>query len=215
VGRATTLRLEIPYRQHARRLADFWRYSQNKTRLGIRAHPAETRAQAAIARVRELDPSWRPKPSAYESIEGLIGAHESDAEQGQARLRELARLQFSSGSPSEKQPTDPRWSDTAREIARRFAENHRHVVEGTSWLFELEPSIEAYLDPPKSLEELQQAVSNPKKGYDVHHIVEKTSAERDGFPPSMIHGPENLVRIPRFKHWEINSWYMSPNEDYG
>jgi hypothetical protein len=147
-------------------------------------------------------------------VEGLIRTHESDAEQAQARLRELARLQFSPAGPSEKQPTDPRWSDTAREIARRFAENHRHVVEGTSWLFELEPSIEAYLDPPKSLEELQQAVSDPKKGYDIHHIVEKTSAEQDGFPTSMIHGPENLVRIPRFKHWEINSWYLTKNKDY-
>jgi hypothetical protein len=88
------------------------------------------------------------------------------------------------------------------------------VVEGVSWLFEAEPSIEAYLDPPKALEELQRAVSNPKQGYDIHHIVEKTSAEDDGFPKSMIHGPDNLVRIPRFKHWEITSWYMTKNRAY-
>jgi hypothetical protein len=184
--------------------------TEQETRLSM----AEARAHAAIARVRELDPSWRPRPSAYESIEGLIRAHESDAKQAQARLRELARLQFLPPIKSEKAPANPRWSDTARELAQSFVENHRHVVEGTSWLFELEPSIEAYLDPPKSLEELQRAVSDPKKGYDIHHIVEKTSAEDDGFPKSMIHGPENLVRIPRFKHWEINSWFMSPNEDY-
>ena len=30
----------------------------------------------------------------------------------------------------------------------------------------------------------------------------------------MIHGPENLVRIPRFKHWEINAWYMKRNRAY-
>jgi hypothetical protein len=30
----------------------------------------------------------------------------------------------------------------------------------------------------------------------------------------MIHGPDNLVRIPRFKHWEINSWYMTKNRAY-
>jgi hypothetical protein len=181
----------------------------------IRLLEAETRAQAAIARVRELDPSWRPRPSAYESIEGLIRTHLSEAEQAQSRLRELARLQFLPGLRSEKQPTDQRWSDTARELARRFVENHGDVVEGTSWLFELEPSIEAYLDPPKSLEELRQAVSDPKKGYDIHHIVEKTSAEQDGFPTSMIHGPENLVRIPRFKHWEINSWYLTKSRAFG
>jgi len=47
------------------------------------------------------------------------------------------------------------------------------------------------------LEELARAVSDPKPGYDIHHIVEKTSAEQDGFPGSMIHGPENLVRDPK------------------
>jgi hypothetical protein len=76
-------------------------------------------------------------------------------------------------------------------------------------------SIEAYLDPPKTLEELQQAVATPKKGHDIHHIVERTCAELDGFPRSVINGPENLVRIPRFKHWEINGWYGRPNKDYG
>ena len=30
---------------------------------------------------------------------------------------------------------------------------------------------------------------------------------------SMIHAPDNLVRIPRFKHWEITSWYMTKNKD--
>ena len=84
-----------------------------------------------------------------------------------------------------------------------------HVVEGTAWLFEFEPSIEVYLNPPRSVDELRQTVSDPKKGYDIHHIVEKTSAEQDGFPTSMIHSPENLVRIPRYKHWEISSWYMT------
>jgi hypothetical protein len=31
----------------------------------------------------------------------------------------------------------------------------------------------------------------------------------------MINGPENVVRIPRYKHWEITSWYMTKNKDYG
>jgi hypothetical protein len=181
---------------------------------GIRLTTAEARAQDAIARVREFDPSWRPKPSAYESVEGLIRAHEADAQQAQAHLREIARAQFLPRLTGEKPAADPRWSDIARDIARRFVENHRHVVEGTAWLFELEPSIEAYLDPPRSLEELRQAVSDPKKGYDIHHIVEKTSAEQDRFPRSMIHGPENIVRIPRFKHWEITSWYQRQNDRY-
>jgi len=31
----------------------------------------------------------------------------------------------------------------------------------------------------------------------------------------MINALENLVRIPRFKHWEITGWYMTRNENYG
>lgn len=103
----------------------------------------------------------------------------------------------------------------AREIARWLIKHRGHIVEGVSWLLEYEPSIEAYLDPPKTLEELQRAVATPKKGYDIHHIVERTSAEQDGFPRSVIDDPDNLVRIPRFKHWEINGWYGRPSESYG
>jgi hypothetical protein len=31
----------------------------------------------------------------------------------------------------------------------------------------------------------------------------------------MIDAPENLVRIPTFKHWEITTWYQTKNEDFG
>ena len=40
---------------------------------------AKTRAKSSIARVREIDPTWRPTPSAYESVEGLIRAHNAVA----------------------------------------------------------------------------------------------------------------------------------------
>jgi hypothetical protein len=54
----------------------------------------------------------------------------------------------------------------------------------------------------------------PKRGCDIHHIVEQTSAEQDGFPRSVIDGTDNLVRISRLKHREITGWYMIKNEDY-
>jgi hypothetical protein len=74
----------------------------------------------------------------------------------------------------------------------------------------------AYLDPPRTLEALQEAAAlGSKPGYYIHHIIEKNAAEDDGFPRSMINGPENLVRISRYKHWEITSWYMTKNKDYG
>ncbi|MGB6175504.1 MAG: hypothetical protein WBF43_03990, partial [Methylocella sp.] len=49
----------------------------------------------------------------------------------------------------------------------------------------------------------------------VHHIVEKTPARNDKkIPDALIDGPDNLVRVPRLKHWEITGWFMSPNERY-
>jgi hypothetical protein len=178
-----------------------------------RLFEAETRAEFAIALVRQLDPHWRPRPSAYESVEGLIRAHESDAEQAQARLRELT-APLPPIIPRETPQTAREQNDIARVAARRLAQNREHVFEGADWFLEYEPSVQAYLDPPKTLQELQQAVSTPKRGYDIHHIVEKTSAEQDGFPKLMLDAPENLVRIPRFKHWEITGWYMTKNDAY-
>jgi hypothetical protein len=88
------------------------------------------------------------------------------------------------------------------------------ALEAQSWLLGDAARIESYQDPPKTLDELQQAVSTPKWGYDIHHIVEQTPATREGFPHELIHGPENLVRIPTLKHWEINGWYSTPNKNY-
>lgn len=93
-------------------------------------------------------------------------------------------------------------------------QNRGQVIEGPDWFSEYEPSVRAYLDPPRTLPELQQAVSAPQPGYDIHHIVERTSAEQDCFLPSMINAPENLVRVPRFKHWEITGWFMTKNDAY-
>jgi hypothetical protein len=99
--------------------------------------------------------------------------------------------------------------------ARVLREHGEQIIEAASWFDEFYPSIRSYFDPPKTLQELQEAVATPKKGYDIHHIVEQTSAEQDGFPRSVIDAHINLVRIPRMKHWEINGWYARPNKDYG
>jgi hypothetical protein len=179
----------------------------------IRLDQAQARAEIAIARVREIDPNWRPRPSAYESVEGLIRAYEADAEQAQARLRELA-APLPPIIPRERPPTASERNDVASAVARWLARDRGRVIEGADWFSECEPCVQAYLDPPKTLPELQQAVSAPKPGYDIHHIVEKDSAKEDGFPPWMVNGPENLVRIPRFKHWEVTSWFMTKNRDH-
>lgn len=75
--------------------------------------------------------------------------------------------------------------------------------------------IIAYLDEPKFLDELQRAADEPKPGYDNHHIAEQTPARLDGFPQERIQGWRNKVRIPTYRHWEINSWYERPNGRFG
>ncbi len=50
---------------------------------------ARARAEDATARVRKLDPEWKPSPSFYSSPEGLIRTYEASAAQAQARVNEL------------------------------------------------------------------------------------------------------------------------------
>ena len=84
-----------------------------------------------------------------------------------------------------------------------------------SWIHDYGPFIQSYVDPPKTLEELQDAVSTPTRGYDIHHIVEETPAEQDGFSRSLIDSRENLVRIPTLKHWLVTSWFATKSDEYG
>jgi hypothetical protein len=118
--------------------------------------------------------------------------------------------------PTRRPGTSRERTEALKEAAKWLRENAGRAIEGIPWLDEFLADIESYLDPPRTLEELQQAVSEPKKkGYDDHHIVEQSSAEKDGFPRRIIDDPENLVRIPRIRHREINGWYGRPNKDFG
>lgn len=68
----------------------------------------------------------------------------------------------------------------------------------------------AYLkDPPRTLEDLQSRALTPENGYDVHHVVEQTSARFDGFPESMIESSANRVLVPRYQHERISAWFAT------
>lgn len=91
-----------------------------------------------------------------------------------------------------------------------------NIAEAGSWFYqEAYPYLRAYIDAPKTLDELQDALRTPGKGYDIHHIVEQTSARQDGFSRVRIDASDNLVRVPTLKHWQITGWYMMRNEEYG
>jgi hypothetical protein len=79
------------------------------------------------------------------------------------------------------------------------------------WILSHIVLVDTYNQPPKSLEELKSDVDIWRAGTDVHHIVERVS----GFSREVIDSPDNLVRIPRMKHHEINGWYQEPNPDFG
>jgi len=88
-------------------------------------------------------------------------------------------------------------------------------LTATAWLKASVPLITSYYNPPKTLRELQDAVSTPERGYDIHHIVEQSAARDYGFLRSQIESSDNLVRIPRLKHWEITGWYAKPAREFG
>jgi hypothetical protein len=119
--------------------------------------------------------------------------------------------------PKERPPTSVDRTALLKTVARSIAAGvalDTFVVQ-LPWLFTQQALIGTYNDPPRSLENLQTAADIWCPGTDRHHIVEQTSAEEDGFPRSVIDSPENLVRIPRLKHYEITGWYQKPNADYG
>ncbi len=64
----------------------------------IRLDGASARAQAAIARVRERDPNWQPRPSMAEGVEGEIATQEFYAREAEARLQSLRFQDYIRGS---------------------------------------------------------------------------------------------------------------------
>ncbi len=64
----------------------------------------------------------------------------------------------------------------------------------------------AYLDPPKTMEELQTGKCDGL-GYERHHIVEQHDANRERFGDDVIDDPSNILCIPRLKHEEIGAYY--------
>lgn len=83
------------------------------------------------------------------------------------------------------------------------------------WLNDYHDVVQAARDEPKALDELRAGVGLGRPGYDDHHIVEQTWAERFGFSRGEIDDPANLVSIPRLKHYQITGWYGARNPDYG
>jgi hypothetical protein len=89
----------------------------------------------------------------------------------------------------------------------RLAPNQlRNIIRKAEWFAEqYGQAVESFFDEPRSLEELQARALRRRPGYDIHHIVEQTSARQDGYPEKMIEALENRVSVPRIAHWRINA----------
>lgn len=55
----------------------------------MRLGTARMEAQNAIRRVQQIEPNWKPQPSAYQTVEGMIRAYQAEAQQARERFVEL------------------------------------------------------------------------------------------------------------------------------
>lgn len=90
---------------------------------------AEARAEAAIAKVQNVLPEWKPTPSLYQTVEGRIAAARAEAVQAEAFYRELQSYGIVPGQfARESIPArGPERNFTAEEIR---ANNYNGTVSG-------------------------------------------------------------------------------------
>jgi hypothetical protein len=73
------------------------RFSDATPGQQARLAASEAQARAAIRRVQQLDPAWRPTPSLTETIEGEIAANEAIAREADAREHKLRSVGIGPG----------------------------------------------------------------------------------------------------------------------
>ncbi len=162
---------------------------------------------------RKYDPNQPRVPAGNPEGGQWTESGASSREQGR-----VSRASLVPKIPRQRPPTSNERVKVAKEIAIWIAEHGAavgEVVVAGSWLYYAVPTIVSYLDGPKPLAELQRDFGVRRAGYDWHHIVERSSALEDGYPLRRIDAPDNLVRIPRMRHWEINAWYQTKNDRFG
>jgi len=105
-----------------------------------------------------------------------------------------------------------------------IADNISETIDVINTLEDITPELQRSLDPPKELDELRadkEFRSFPSfdafkryygpagEGYEWHHIVEQSA----DFPREKLNTTENIIRVPKFIHEEINGIYSSTIEE--
>lgn len=128
--------------------------------IGGRAHavtPAQearldvtaAQARALVREVQRHDPSWKPRPSIYEGVEGQILANQSDVQQAATRLNELG-VRKPGSSPMQNillpsgNPIGTRNARAGGDVRTVNPQEFRDLLESVSPDAQLIPSPPAY-----------------------------------------------------------------------
>lgn len=90
----------------------------------VRAQLSHNAMRKAVRDVQRIDPNWRPRPQAYETVEGLIAANRATQAEARLRLMELnatrsGRGEF--GGPGiDAPPTDRRLTKHEQEMINKI-----------------------------------------------------------------------------------------------
>jgi hypothetical protein len=140
---------------------------------------------------------------------------------GSAIIRRINSDGDPPGSPPDRSDARTRRQrELSQEVRRRLSldiplDGLFALLEAAQWSVRWLYEIRADADEPKDLEQLLDDASRPRLGYQLHHIVERSSAYADGFGADRVEGADNIVRIPTLKHYEINGFYSKSDRDYG
>ncbi len=100
------------------------------------------------------------------------------------------------------------------------------VIDWFNAINTMMPEFESYLTPPKEWEELVAdrdyrdfdsyndflgVYGSAGAFHDWHHLVEQKS----GFSEREINNTENIIRVPRGRHWQITSFMATPHDHLG
>jgi len=200
-----------------------WHVAAMRFQIAMRKHAIALKAGFDPDQPRDELGQWTDADG------GELDGEASDNDLGDLDLTDLsdARRRGPSLPPIETlsniPATQPNTQQDRNSIAQQVARNARLASEYLSevatsashWLNEKYWEIRSFQDAPKSLGELHDGVFQAdKRGYDVHHIVEQTQARKDNYSDSVINRADNLVLIPRYRHWQINSWFETPDKNF-
>jgi hypothetical protein len=200
--------------------------AETKALLRLKAEVAALRAEIKfrklLAALKEHQTARKALSPNHWELQPRVPKHNPDGGQWTRVAGGPPAIGHNQGPPLDDIPQKrPSTAQERNRLAREVARNPKYLpllafilVGGAHWLAEKYHEFRSNQDPPKPLDELHEAVGNGKKGYVNHHVVLQGPAKDRGFPDELIQGRDNVVRIPTWKHWEIHSWYETPNLRY-